>query len=227
MFQASKIVKLGSISRISLAVWFATGVVLAAEEPVQNDKPVPLEVGDLAPAFEGQNDQGMKWKSSDSVGKKFIVLYFYPADFTTGCTKQAELWRDNMNALADKGVAVVGVSGDSVENHKLFKQAWKLNFPLLADEEGSIAEQFGVPVNHRGGQVRPHGPDRKPLTDDLGNPLVLERKATLARWTFLIGPDGKILYKNTKVNPAQDSQQVMDFLENLKEPKTPSTQPEE
>jgi peroxiredoxin Q/BCP len=125
-----------------------------------------------------------------------------------------------MNALAEKGVKVVGVSGDSAENHRLFKQAWKLNYTLLADEEGQIANKFGVPVSPRGGIVRPRGSDRKPLTDDAGNPLTLERKVTLARWTFVIGTDGKILYKNTQVNPAKDSQQVMEFLKSREQPES-------
>ncbi len=200
---------------VGLAVLLAAGFVLAGDKPVNDDKPFSLEVGAQAPVFEAENDQGKKWKSSDSVGKKYVVVYFYPADFTTGCTKQAELWRDNMNVLVDKGVEVIGVSGDSVKNHKLFKETWKLNFTLLADEDAGIAKKFGVP-SRRGGRVRPRGSDRKPLTDDDGNPLTLERKATFARWTFVIGKDGKIAYKNTKVNPAKDSQQVLEFIENQK-----------
>ena len=168
--------------------------------------------------FESTDENGEPWKLDDHVGKMVVVVYFYPADFTTVCTKQAEAWRDNMNALTDAGVEVVGVSGDSVKNHKLFKDAWKLNFTLLADEEAQIAKKFGVPVR-RGGSVRPRGPDRQPLTDESGEPLRLERKATFARWTFVIGKGGKIVYKNTKVNPAKDSQQVLEFIENSDSPK--------
>ncbi len=84
------------------------------------------------------------------MGKQYVVIYFYPADFTTGCTKQAESFRDTMNLLTDQNVAVIGVSGDSVLNHRLFKKAWKLNFTLLADEAGEVAAKFGVPVQPGG-----------------------------------------------------------------------------
>src|SRR5580765_4302500 len=73
-----------------------------------------LKVGDKAPAFEGTNEEGKPWKSSDIVGKKILVVYFYPADFTKGCTDQACGFRDNIKPLTDKGVEVIGVSGDSV-----------------------------------------------------------------------------------------------------------------
>ena len=212
MYQTRTFVKQGSVA---LTVLFTAAFATADDKPVIEDTPVSLEVGDEAPVFEGENDQGKKWKSSDSVGKKYLVVYFYPADFTTGCTRQAELWRDNLNALNDQGIDVIGVSGDSVGNHKLFKEAWKLNFTLIADEEADIAKIFGVP-SRRGGKVRPRGPDRKPLTDDDGNPLWLERKVTFARWTFVIGKDGKIVYKNTQVRPTKDSQQVLEFIQKQK-----------
>ena len=86
------------------------------------------------------------------VGKKIVVLYFYPADFTGGCTTQACGFRDDIEKLGSKGVMVIGVSGDSVETHKLFKAHHKLPFTLLADEKGEIAKKFGVPVG-KGGRV--------------------------------------------------------------------------
>ena len=189
---------------------FVFGMVAAADKKAKPT--VDLQVGDSAVLFESTDENGEPWKLSDHIGKKFVVVYFYPADFTTGCTKQAEAWRDNMNALNDAGLEVVGISGDSVKNHKLFKDAWKLNFTLLADEKAQIAKKFGVPVS-KGGRVRPRGPDRKLLTDENDKPFRLERKATFGRWTFVIGKDGKIVYKNTKVRPAQDSQQVLEFIE--------------
>jgi thioredoxin-dependent peroxiredoxin len=194
-------------------IFLALNVVTVADE----EPAVDLQVGDVAPTFQSTTDSGKSWKLSDHVGRKFVVVYFYPADFTTGCTKQAEAWRDNMNAVADAGVEVVGVSGDSVMNHELFKTAWKLNFTLLADEKAEVAGKFGVPVR-RGGRVRPRGPDRQPLTDENGEPLLLERKATFARWTFVIGKDGNIVYKNIKVHPTKDSQQVLEFIKSLESP---------
>src|SRR5262249_48334935 len=106
-----------------------------------------IKVGDKAPAFESVDENGKAWKSSDVVGKKILVLYFSPADFTGGCTAQACGYRDDIEKLSGKGVEVVGVSGDSAENHALFKKEHKLPFTLLADTKGEVAKTFGVPVN--------------------------------------------------------------------------------
>ena len=183
-------------------VLFVPSCFAAADE----DKKVDLKQGDLAPVFEGLDDNGKSWKSSDFVGKKYIVLYFYPGDFTPGCMRQAENFRDSMNKLTEKGVLVVGVSADSLKTHQLFKQTQKLNFTLLTDEEGSLAEKFGVPVG-KGGEVK--------IKDADGQPLTLTRKATFTRWTFVIGKDGKIASKNTKANPMTDSKDVAELIDKL------------
>jgi thioredoxin-dependent peroxiredoxin len=168
-----------------------------------DEKPVDLAVGADAPKFEATDDAGKAWKSADHVGKKVVVVYFYPGDFTPGCTAQAQKFRDNMNKISDLGAEVIGVSGDSPATHALFKQAYKLNFSLLADEDGSLAKQFGVPVGP-GGEVKTKDADKKLLT--------LKREVTTARWTFVIGLDGKIAYKITKVDPVADSKQIEAFL---------------
>jgi len=186
----------------------ASILLLAGNLVAQDEKMVDLKVGAKAPVFSATDDQGKPWKSSDLVGKKFVVVYFYPADFTSGCRTQAQEFRDNMNALNEKGIEVVGISGDSAVTHALFKKAEKLNFTLLADEDGSIAKNFGVPLSP-GGEVRARDAD--------GNKLVLKREVTAARWTFIIGMDGKIAYKNTKVNPLEDSKQVAAFIEKLQQ----------
>ena len=164
-----------------------------------------LKVGDSAPEFEAKDDQGKLWKSKDHVGKKVVVVYFYPADMTGGCTKQACAFRDSKDDLKKAGVTVVGVSGDSVRNHQLFKKAHSLNFPLLADEDGRVAKAFGVPVRG-GGEVN--------RTID-GVEEVLVRGVTASRWTFVIGPDGRIAHKNTKVNAAEDSKSVLKVVQQL------------
>jgi len=181
-------------------------MILAVGLWAQDATTADLKVGDAAPVFATNDDQGKPWKSADLVGKKFVVVYFFPADFTSGCRAQAQKFRDNMNALNEKDIVVVGISGDSAVTHALFKKAEKLNFTLLADEDGSVAKKFGVPLG-KGGMVR--------IKDADGQPLVLTRAVTASRWTFIIGMDGKILYKNTKVNPAEDSKQVASFIEKL------------
>jgi peroxiredoxin Q/BCP len=170
------------------------------------DKAADLKVGDSAPKFQATDDQGKTWKSTDHVGKKVIVVYFYPADLTGGCTRQACGFRDDMEKLTDKGVEVVGISGDSAKNHEIFKKVHKLNFTLLADEEGAVAKKFGVPVG-KGGKFTTKDAD--------GNEVTLERGVTIQRWTFVIDKDGKIAHKNSNVKPAQDSKEILEVVEKL------------
>ena len=195
-------------------LWLLAGLILVARpmraaddkaEKKENEK-VELQVGDPAPEFEATDDQDQTWLSSEHVGKKYLVVYFYPGDFTPGCLNQARIVRDNMKRLAEAGVEVVGVSGDSVETHALFKKVEKLDFKLLADVDGSVAKLFGVPVRP-GGEVK--------AKDAEGKFVTIKRPVTLDRWTFIIGKDGKILYKNTKVHPGTDLKQVLGFIEKL------------
>ena len=157
---------------------FAMAILsLAGSLSAQDDKKIDLKVGDAAPDFSATDDQGKPWKAADLVRKKFVVIYFFPADFTSGCRAQAQKFRDNMNALNDKGIVVIGISGDSVITHGLFKKAEKLNFTLLADEDGSVAKKFGVPLS-KGGEVRIKDADGSPLVlkTFVGGKMVFERK---------------------------------------------------
>ena len=107
---------------------------------------VTVNVGDVAPAIEAQTASGEIWRSQEHISKNCIVVYFYPADLTNGCTKQACGFRDGIKELEEAGIQVIGISGDSPKNHELFTRVHALNFPLLADERGEIARSFGVPV---------------------------------------------------------------------------------
>jgi len=186
----------------TLSLLLAAGSALRAE-----DKPADLKVGDKAPAFSAKDDTGKTWKSSDVVGKKIVVVYFYPADLTGGCTKQACGFRDDMKKLKEKGVVVVGVSGDSVRNHQLFKKVHELNFALLADEDGKVAKAFGVPVRK----------GKKSIKRKIdGKEETLTRGVTASRWTYVINRNGEIAFKNTKVNAAGDSKAIMKVVATLK-----------
>ncbi len=182
----------------------ATAGGRAADEPK-----VDLKLGDPAPAFEAVDDLGQPWKSADHVGAKYVVVYFFPGDFTPGCTRQAQNFRDAMNKLNDEGVEVVGVSGDSVQTHQMFKKAQKLNFTLLSDEEGKLAGTFGVPVG-KGAEVKTKDAD--------GQPVTVKRAVTAARWTFILGKEGRIVYMNTKVDPVKDAKEVADLIDQLNRP---------
>ncbi len=102
------------------------------------------KTGDKAPLVEGKNQDGKNWKLSEAIGKKNVLLYFYPKDDTSGCTKQACGLRDRMGDFKKDGVEVIGVSFDSSESHQKFIQKYNLNFPLLADTDGKIADAYGV-----------------------------------------------------------------------------------
>src|SRR5262245_17560118 len=105
------------LAKVSLG-FFILGVLalVYGDRSVAQDKKgaAKVKVGDTAPAFTSVDENGKAFKSSDVVGKKIVVLYFYPADFTGGCTKQACGFRDDIEKLNSQGVMVVGVSGDSV-----------------------------------------------------------------------------------------------------------------
>lgn len=102
-----------------------------------------MKVGQKAPVFTAMNDKGEKVKLSDLKGKK-VVLYFYPKDDTPGCTKEACAFRDGIDEIKSRGAVVLGVSADSVDSHKKFKSKFDLNFPLLADADKKIVEDYGV-----------------------------------------------------------------------------------
>ncbi len=165
-----------------------------------------LAVGDKAPGFKATADDGSTWDVKQYLGKNFIVVYFYPAAMTGGCTAQACAYRDRKNDLQEAGAVVVGVSGDKVEGLRLFKLAENLNFPLLSDEKGDIARAFGVPTGD-GGAI-------KRTVEGVEHELV--RGVTARRWTFIIGKDGNIVYKNDSVNAGNDTEEVLNFLSSRK-----------
>lgn len=182
-------------------------LAIAVIPNVYGEEAKSLSVGDPAPTFEVQDDQGQTWKSSEHFGKKIVVIYFYPADMTGGCTAQACSFRDNMGELADKDVEVVGVSGDTVKNHQLFKKTHGLNFALLADVDGKVADAFGVPKTVGEKTV-------KAEIDGITHELT--RNVTTQRWTFIIDRQGKIAYRDPSVNARQDSQKVLAALAGLR-----------
>lgn len=194
------------VARLGAAA-FVCALLFAAAPHAQTAtaQTVTLNVGDRAPSFQGTADNGRAWRSRDHVGRRFLVVYFYPAAMTGGCTAQACAFRDNRSRLQELGAEVVGVSGDRVENLRAFKGSNRLNFPLLSDTRGRVAQAFGVPVGE-GGHITRTVNDRE---------VELTRDVTAARWTFIIDRDGKIAYKDTAVDPAGDGAAVIAALRRL------------
>ena len=208
------------VARIWCLVLVAISLSIATADDsprLASPKAETLTVGATIPVFVCRDDGGQEWKSDQHVGGKILVIYFYPGDFTDGCIRQAGAFRDGLTRLEELGVELVGVSGDEVATHKLFKETHGLRHTLLADSEGTLAEKLGIPVQRptRPAKVRTRGADGKPLLDDQGKSVFIERKVTLPRWTLIIGKDGKLLSLRTKVDPAKDATEVANLLQTL------------
>ena len=102
-----------------------------------------LQEGDKAPEFEVADGEGKVWSLSDLAGKK-VILYFYPADDTPGCTAEACDFRDSQTGLQEAGYVVLGVSPQGAQSHKKFATKYSLNFPLLVDEDLEVAKAYGA-----------------------------------------------------------------------------------
>ena len=193
------------VMKLALALLLSCAILAVSDSNAADPKD-GVKVGDKAPVFESTDEQGKPWKSTDHVGKKIIVVYFYPADFTGGCTKQACGFRDDVEKLNGQGIMVVGVSGDSVETHKLFKNHHKLNFPLLADEKGEVAKIFGVPVG-KGGE--------SPTIGANGEKGKAPRGVTISRWTVVIDKAGKVAAVDAISDAGGDAKRVADLVKKL------------
>jgi thioredoxin-dependent peroxiredoxin len=106
-----------------------------------------IQVGDKAPDFTLPSQMGDNVTLSEYAGKKNVVLYFYPKDETTGCTKEACAFRDSYDVFTGLGAEVLGVSGQSVESHKGFASHHDLPFLLLSDAENKVRQLYGVPAS--------------------------------------------------------------------------------
>ncbi len=166
-----------------------------------------VALGDKVPNFSSIDQDGAKWALKKQIkSADYLVVYFYPAAFTGGCTKQACTYRDQKGELASVGAQVVGVSGDKPETLALFALEHSLNFTLLADESGELATLFGVPHSEGGAITR----------EIKGQELELARNTTIKRWTFIVDQKGTLIYKDSEVDAAEDGNKVVEFLASLK-----------
>ena len=101
-----------------------------------------LKLNSIAPDFEGRLNDGSMFRSTDLRGRKNIVLYFYPKDFTPGCTREALAFQENYAEIEQYEAEVIGVSADSLESHTQFQQTYCLAFPIIGDPERRIIRAF-------------------------------------------------------------------------------------
>lgn len=151
---------------------------------------MPLPAGIPAPDLELLDDTNIPRKLSDYRGKN-VVLYFYPADDTPGCTKEACNFRDDYSAYEKAGIQILGISPDTVKSHAKFKNKFQLPFPLLADEGHKVCDLYGV-----------WGPKK----------FMGREYEGVLRTTFLIDENGKIVNVFEKVRPAEHSREVLSAL---------------
>ena len=140
----SGILLLGLIA--ALVVWY--GVFRAVAESPE----LAVEEGQPAPDFTLPDQDGKPVTLSAQRGK-WVVLYFYPKDDTPGCTKEACSFRDNLTAIQQLDALILGISVDSVASHKKFAEKFKLNFPILADDQQQITARYGVLTSYMGMKV--------------------------------------------------------------------------
>jgi len=145
-----------------------------------------LAINTPAPNFALKNAEGVTVSLSEKAGT-WILLYFYPKDDTPGCTAEACSIRDAMPLYEDLHITVFGISKDSVESHRKFKEKYRLPFDLLSDEDGYVSQLYGAGAGE-----------------------------TPKRISYLIAPDGTIVRAYEKVSPATHAQEVLKDMEGLK-----------
>ena len=150
-----------------------------------------IEVGAMAPDFELKADSGQTVRLGDYRGRR-VILYFYPKDDTSGCTKQACGFRDHLPEFEARDAAVLGVSPDGIDSHERFRDKYELNFPLLADPDHSVAAAYGA-----WGKKKMYG---------------REYEGTL-RSTFVIAPDGRVEKVYAKVKAAGHAELLLENLQ--------------
>jgi peroxiredoxin Q/BCP len=148
-----------------------------------------IEKGEKIPKFELKDQDGNVFNSEDVVGKKPLVIYFYPKDFTPGCTKEACSFRDSYEDFQDAGAEVIGISNDSEKSHSKFSKKYKLPFVLLSDANGRVRKKFGI---------------KKSL---LG--LVPGRE------TFVIDAEGKVIFKFNSLDASKHMKKALNAIKKL------------
>jgi thioredoxin-dependent peroxiredoxin len=109
-----------------------------------------LQIGDIIPQFSLQDQDGNLFDVNTIIGKKKLVVFFYPQDGSHGCTAEACYFRDLTELFDEADARIIGISGQSVESHKNFAEKFKLNYPILSDEGDTVRKLFGVPSQYFG-----------------------------------------------------------------------------
>jgi peroxiredoxin Q/BCP len=155
------------------------------------EKEKVLEEGAMAPDFEMRDGNGKTTRLSDLRGKKSVVAYFYPKDFTPGCTMEATEFTKDYEKFKKAGIEIIGISPDSEESHAKFRDKMGIPYPLVADTENEVSRKYGV-----------YG-----LKQFMGREYM-----GVNRSTFLIDKTGRISKVFRRVKPAGHTKEVLDAM---------------
>ena len=169
-----------------LCALLVVGLIAVGSVAATNDAPT---AGTAAPQFSLTTNEGKQASLKDFRGK-WVVLYFYPKDFTSGCTLQAHNFQRDLAKYEAMNAVILGVSVDTAESHKSFCAKEGLNFKLLADTDAKVSDAYGSVMEYNGAKLS-------------------------ARNTFIIDPKGKIAQVFLKVKPAANSEEVLAALATL------------
>jgi peroxiredoxin Q/BCP len=175
-----------TIKYIASSLVLGLGVLVWTAFNTHDDPPA---VGDTAPDFTLVSNEGTEVTLSDYQGE-WVVLYFYPKDFTSGCTIQARGFQRDMDQYIERGATILGVSVDDAETHASFCEKERLTFKLLADTKAAVSKAYG---SVRG----------------------IAKIKMSARNTFIINPEGKVAEVFLGVNPTPHSEEVLAALDRL------------
>jgi len=175
--------------RVILSAFCVAAAAAAFVSAADTSAAATPSVGAPAPSFSLTSDEGKPTKLEDFRGK-WVVLYFYPKDFTSGCTLEAHNFQEDLAKYTAANAVILGVSVDTADSHKSFCAKEHLNFRLLSDPDASVSKTYGSVMDYEG-------------------------KTYSARNTFLIDPQGKIVKVYTGVKPATHSAEVLEALASL------------
>jgi len=182
-------VKFRNFYRFYLVVYLLlfTSYLTFSQKPPMNE----IKTGSSIPDFTLPDQNGSMFDIKSVLGKKNLVIYFYPKDDSPGCTKEACSFRDQFEVFTEADAVIIGISGQSVESHKAFAQKYRLRFTLLSDEGNKIRRLFGVPTNFLG--LLP------------------------GRVTYIADKSGKVIYIfNSQLNATQHVDEALKILKDLK-----------
>ncbi len=150
-----------------------------------------IEVGSIVPQFTLADQNGTPFPINNVIGKKNLVIYFYPMDDSPGCTKEACAFRDQFEVFTEADAMIIGISGQSVESHRKFAEKYHLSFTLLSDQGNKVRELFGVPVNFLG--------------------------LVPGRVTYVVDKSGKVVYVfNSQTQATKHVEEALRILKELK-----------